>query len=180
MIKIIRCASLVMCCVSLSACMIDGTSSHNSFDGTSQQPGTMLYPEGYEGYTQTHAGYDLPDDGATAYQPSTHHVVVPASYHVGAISNPISPQDSDQSWVAQQNPQHYTIELAANDKASVVASTLAQAPKTARTAEIQDRSEYKGFYGSYTNKEAALEAYEHLPDALKTQAKIETWADVQR
>ena len=179
--------AIITCSVSLTACMMDSENSHN-YDPYSTRPSSMLYPEGYENPLDSTNIYDntprphtytLPNDTTK----TSARVVVPESYHVNQIHGPIPVQDVDRSWVSQQNPNHYTIELARDQQASEVASILAKAPKQARTAEVQSNSHgksyYTGVYGSFANQEEATAAFNNLPDNLKQKARIETWNQVQ-
>jgi septal ring-binding cell division protein DamX len=105
------------------------------------------------------------------------------SYHVSAGSAPRSFKDRDETWVASQNPEGYTIQIANGDRASVVAGELNKAPKSDRKAQVkymQDgKVQYKGLYGSYENEKAAQDAFNALPQDVKQKASISNWKQVQ-
>lgn len=117
----------------------------------------------------------------TATKP-TYKVAVPASYYL-ATGVPQSHQNADKNWIDQQNASGYTIELDNNERASVVAKTLQEAPKNERMAQIQydknGKPMYLGVYGSFLNKEAAKAALEKLPPEMREKAKIKSWNNVQ-
>ncbi|MDP3562542.1 MAG: SPOR domain-containing protein [Legionellaceae bacterium] len=172
----IRILSITLSTLILSACMVDGTdSSSSSFYpfGTSEPSQPMLYPEGYDTV--------IAAPKQESYQPtSSKNVVVPQSYHMSAGS-PETSKDVDKNWVASQNPQSYTIELADDSKASRVANTLYKAPKTERSAEVRTQNgNYKGLYGTYPTYEAAQEKLNSLPEDVKQGAGIKAWSNVQR
>lgn len=166
----------VLLCLSaygLTSCTMDNTTQYTS----------------YEGYNYTEAeyrpqiyGYN-PDMQQSQYQ-STGQVTVPESYHVGAYHSPVSHKDRDKSWVANQNPQAYTIEIAEGEKASQVAGKLYNAPKGDRRAQIKYYQNgtpyYKGVYGSYNSYEEAQKAYNALPATVKQGAGIKNWSSVQQ
>lgn len=109
---------------------------------------------------------------------------VPESYHVGQFRAPISSEANDHQWIMQQNLAFYTIELADNAQPAIVAKQLYLAPKTARMAEFKYRQNgivrYKGVYGSYRTFEEAQMALQQLPPALRTQAQIRQWSQIQQ
>ena len=171
MLANIKFLSVGLCAISLSACMIDGTNSSNDYHSYEAQPST-LYPDGYD----TNVGYGYPTE-------SKKEVVVPESYHVGAYHSPTSSKDIDRTWVSNQNPQGYTIEVADDQKASRVAGTLQKTPKNEHTAEVQyqrnGQVSYKGLYGTYPSQEAAEQALSKLPEDVKQNASVKTWSNVQ-
>ncbi len=130
-------------------------------------------------YTQSHGAYDY----NLAEDVERRRVNVPASFHVGASASPISAKVRDNTWVNNQNPIGYTILVAEDEQPAVVAKALYQLPKNNRTAEVKrqrfGKTYYQGVYGSYQTKTQALQALETLPDAIKTQAKVEYWQRVQ-
>lgn len=114
---------------------------------------------------------------------TTKQVTVPDSYHVGAYHSPASAKNKDTSWVSDQNPGGYTIQIAEDEKPSQVAKKLYQLPKNDRTAEIQSQRGgkvyYKGLYGSYSTQEEAQKALSALPDEIKQGAGVRKWGSVQ-
>lgn len=173
MLTTVRILSVSLCVVGLSSCMIDGGTNSDSMN---YQPNAYqnapLYPEGYD-----NAGY------YAETQTYKKEVMVPESYNVSAERAPIAPKNADKAWVAGQNPQGYTIEVAHDEKASRVAGTLQKAPKNERAAEVkyQDRGQvyYKGLYGSYPSQEAAQNALNALPDDIKQGSSIKEWGSIQ-
>ncbi|KGP63032.1 hypothetical protein EP47_00610 [Legionella norrlandica] len=133
---------------------------------------SQLYPQTY--YTMHNDSYD--------YRPAQ-GVVVPDSYHVGEYHSPVSFKDRDKSWVHNQNPQGYTIELADDEKAALVAQKLYKAPKNDRMAQVRyhrnGKAYYKGLYGTYDSPEAAQKALESLPPEVKQGAGIKNWGSIQ-
>lgn len=95
----------------------------------------------------------------------------------------VSPKQADLTWVSEQSPETYTIEVGDADKAYLVAGQLARAPKKERTAQVkysrQGRYFYKGLYGSFSSQQAAHEALEALPAELRQTSRIESWGNVQ-
>jgi septal ring-binding cell division protein DamX len=181
----LRVLTIVACSLNLTACVVDRQQAIGGYDPYSKQPSTMLYPEGYENPVNDTTIYDTtPLPSSQAPITSTTGVVVPETYHVSSTHGPAAVHDVDQQWVNQQNPSHYTIELAESDKASQVASVLSQAPKHARTAEVQTNKHgqtyYTGVYGTYANKEEAESALNALPSDIKRNANIESWSQVQK
>lgn len=173
MLTTLRIISVSLCTISLTACMIDGTSQIDyPSNGYQNSP---LYPEGYD-----NAGYysNYREEARTQK-----NVSVPESYHVGAYRSPVAPKDVDKAWVAGQSPQAYTIELANDEKAARVAGTLQKAPKSERTAEVkyhqQGKVYYKGLYGSYPTQQAAQDALNALPDDVKKGSQVSAWGNIQ-
>ncbi len=184
----LRTLTIIACSLGLTACMLDSEQSIDGYDPYSKRPSSMLYPEGYESPANDTTIYDTTPQPTTSstpiISPQGVGVVVPETYHVSTTHGPTSVHDVDTSWVNQQNPNHYTIELAESNKASQVARILASAPKHARTAEVQTQrngqSYYTGVYGTYANKEDAEQALNTLPDNIKSNANIESWSQVQQ
>ncbi len=170
----IVCVSL--CAVSLTACMSGGQPNYGNYQPYDYQT-TPLYPEGYDNTVVYSSPYD------TRYE-SKQDVVVPESYHVGAYQSPTPSKDLDKNWVNSQNPMGYTIQIADDEKASHVASTLQKAPKSEHMAEVKyqrdGKAYYKGLYGTYPNYDAASKALGSLPDDVKQNAGIKTWGSVQQ
>ena len=170
MIKNTRTLGIVICVLSLSACTSYSPGEYSDNQNYAPQ-GTLLYPEGYDSrvYSET-------------YQEKK-SVVVPETYHVGAYHSPTPHTDRDREWVNGQNSQGYTIELADGDKASQVANTLLNAPKSERMAEVKyqrdGKTYYKGLYGTYPTYEAAAQALSTLPTEVKQKASVKTWGSVQ-
>lgn len=172
MLTNIRLLSVGLCVISLSACMIDGNNSTTDYSTYQAQPST-LYPDGYD----TAVGYNsYPSE-------SKKGVVVPESYHVSTYGSPVSAKDVDRTWVASQNPQGYTIEIADDEKAARVASSLQKTPKNEHAAEVKyqrnGQTAFKGLYGTYPSQEAAEQALNTLPADVKQNASIKTWGNVQ-
>ncbi len=111
-------------------------------------------------------------------------VNVPNSYHVGEYHSPVSFKDRDRTWVHDQNPQSYTIELAEGDKASQIAQKLYKAPKNDRMAQVKYQANgkpyYKGVYGTYPDAASAQKALDTLPEDIKQGASIKSWSSVQQ
>ncbi len=115
---------------------------------------------------------------------SEQEVKIPDSYYVGGYHSPMSHKDSDKSWVKNQSPQAYTIEVADGEKASQVAAKLYKIPKKDRMAEIKyqannGKASYKGLYGSYSSYEEAQKAFATLPEEVKQGAGIKSWSNIQ-
>ena len=159
----------------LTGCSIDGTSSSfYNYEPHSSQSSQMVYPDSYDSQNyQNQEGYNQNPPK------SSETVEVPDSYHVG-YGHPTSAKDMDKSWVKNQNPNSYTIELAHDAKPANVAGVLHQAPKNARSAEIKtNNGSYTGVYGTYPSYEAAKEKLDSLPDNVKQNANIKTWQSIQ-
>lgn len=169
-----RIVSISLCMMSLSGCMLDGTSnnSYRSDYPTYDYQPSPLYPESLD-----NVGYY----GAPAE--SKNNVVVPESYHVGSVHSPTPSKNVDRTWVSGQNPQSYTIELADGEKASQVARQLQKAPKNERMAEVKyqrsGKAYYKGLYGTYPSYDAAQQALNALPEDVKQGAGIKNWGSIQ-
>ncbi len=159
----------------LSACSIDGTGSNfYNYEPSRSETSQMVYPDSYDSNNpQNQTGYN--------YAPSvaSETVEVPDSYHVG-LGHPTSAKDMDKSWVKNQNPNSYTIEIAKDSKPAAVAGVLQQTPKNERTAEIKTNSGiYTGVYGTYQSYEAAKEKLDSLPENIKQNATIKSWQSIQ-
>lgn len=132
----------------------------------------VYYGQSYE------SGANYSDGSQSIYTSSNQNL-----YNRMERVNPASHKDLDRSWVKNQNPQSYTIELANGEKASQVAGKLYKAPKADRRAQIKyyenGKVGYKGVYGSYPSYEAAQKAMNNLPDELKQGAGIKNWSSVQ-
>jgi hypothetical protein len=177
---ILQCLSVGLCTLSLSACMLDGTST---WDGTQNEGYFMeAMPDSYNTppiYTQE---YDTSFDAYRSNaEPSRSGVVVPQSYHVGGITNtPPVAKDEDKRWVASQNPNDYTIVINKDSKPSKVANTLQKMPKNEPSVEVRSRSgAYIGLHGNYSNREAAEAQLNNLPPDVKGQAQVKKWDSVQ-
>jgi hypothetical protein len=155
----------------LSAC---GTMENNDYMNYRPLQPTLYQNNYYENYGGVDYDYQAPRGGVT----------VPDSYHVGPLRSPVSHQEVDKSWVNQQNPQGYTIEVSQGEKASEVARQLHKVPKNDRTAQLkyqdnEGKSYYKGVYGSYNSYEEAQKALNALPDDIKEKAGIKNWSGIQ-
>lgn len=172
MLTNIRLVCISICSISLSACMSGGAGNYSNYQPYDYQS-APLYPEGYENTVV----YDYPE------APSQKGVTVPASYYVGNTT-PVSSKDVDRTWVNNQNPAGYTIEVADGDQAWQVAGSLQKTPKDAHSAEIKyqnnGKAHYKGVYGSYPNYDAANQALNALPEDVRQRASIKTWGSVQQ
>jgi hypothetical protein len=172
MIKIIRTIAILGLTASLGACMSHNPNGYMNFQSYTWD-GQPLYPESYDG------SYTYGD-----HQRVKKQVVVPETYHVGAYHSPARAKDRDRSWVHQQNPGNYTIELGSGEKASAVARKLYKAPKSNRSAQVKvnqnGKTYYKGLYGSYPSYDAAQKALKDLPDDVKQGANIKPFGNVQR
>lgn len=71
---IINLTVVYICALSLSACMIDGTTSSNTIIPMSGAHDSLLYPESYENPVQ----YSLPNTSVNANEP----VVLPEAFHL--------------------------------------------------------------------------------------------------
>lgn len=176
---------LGLCCIIMSACGTMKSQGGYSYETSGSYYGSNT---DYNSFLLSPYTYNSSaNDDYSTYQNSPasggEGVIVPETYHVGSDHAPIPAKNRDRTWVTEQNPQGYTIEIADGDKASQVASKLVQAPKKERAAEVQyfrnGGQYYKGLYGSYSTHEAAQQALDALPDNLKQQAGIKSWRDVQ-
>ncbi len=126
-------------------------------------------------------GYDA---GITYRPEATSAVSVPDSYHVGEYHSPVSFKDRDRNWVSNQNPQGYTIEVADDEKASLVANKLYKTPKNDRMAQVKYQRDgkdyYKGVYGNYPDAQSAQKALDALPAEIKQGAGVKNWGSVQQ
>ncbi|NDH67222.1 MAG: hypothetical protein EBY22_04810 [Gammaproteobacteria bacterium] len=172
--------SFGFCALSLSACVMDGTST---WDGTTNEGYFMpAMPDDYSNppiYTQEYeTSFDSYHSNSETSQTG---VSVPQSYHLGGITNtPPVAKDEDKQWVANQNPDGYTIEIQKNAKPSQVANTLQKMPKNERSVEVRSHSgTYLGLHGNYSSREAAEAQLNSLPSDIKEQAKIKKWHSVQ-
>ncbi|OGV45007.1 MAG: hypothetical protein A3F46_02400 [Legionellales bacterium RIFCSPHIGHO2_12_FULL_42_9] len=174
---------LGLCWLGLSACDTTHSGGDYSYETSGGYYGTSIDSnvDSSSAYT-----YNSSYDNYSNYQEAPvggEGVAIPQTYHVGTDHAPVPAKDRDRTWISEQNPQGYTIEIADGDKAAQVANKLVQAPKKERTAEVQyfrDGGQYyKGLYGSYSTEEAAKQALDALPDNLKQQAGVKSWRDVQ-
>jgi SPOR domain len=114
---------------------------------------------------------------------SSPKVVTRKSYYLGENHLPTSHKDVDRDWVEAQSPNDFTIEVAEDEKAAMVAGKLHQAPKRERSAEVKyyrdGKYYYKGVYGSYSNREEAQKALNSLPAEIKQGAGVKNWNSVQ-
>lgn len=169
-----------LCALTLSACIMDGTST---WDGTTNDGYFMpSMPDDFNNPPINTQEYDTSFD--TYHQntdSSTPAVVVPQSYHLGGITNtPTAAKDEDKQWVEERNPNNYTIQIRKDNKASQVANTLQKMPKTERSVEVRSRSgDYLGLYGNYSSQEEAEKELNNLPSDVKEHAKIKKWHSVQ-
>ena len=170
--KKIGLVAFALCVTTLSGCMTVNESGYSNYQPYTYD-NTQVYSENY-----TVSNDYGPGDMAPRGQ-----VVVPESYHVGAYHSPASAKDQDSTWVSNQNPAGYTIEIADDEKAAMVAKQLYQIPKNDRMAEIKYQRDgkdyYKGLYGSYSSQEEAQKALSTLPDNVKKNAGIKNWGSVQ-
>ncbi|KTD18434.1 SPOR domain-containing protein [Legionella jordanis] len=166
---------VVCLCVSgLSACTSMGDSG--KYINYRSEPAFLYQNNLYYESVGTDYNYD--------YRAERGQVRVPNSYHVGPDHSPASFKDIDRTWVNQQSPQGYTIQISEGEKASQVAKQLYKAPKNDRTAQIQSQGSngqtyYKGVYGSYNSYEDAQKALNSLPPELKAGANIKNWGAIQ-
>lgn len=163
-----------LCTVNLSSCMVYEEQAYSPSYQTYTYDSSQLYPP--SDYRMNYYGYRYQNQ-------SSQGVTVPDSYHVGEYHSPVSFKDRDKTWVSNQNPQGYTIEVADGDKASQVAQKLYKAPKNDRMAQIKyqrnGKAYYKGLYGTYDSPEAAQKALDALPDEIKQGAGVKKWGSVQ-
>lgn len=176
--KHIKYALLGLGALSLSSCALMDNST-----GTSLTYPAYATPDDNLAYMQNNYGSFEKNYKYNEVTPPKQNVVVPDTYHVGDMRSPVSFQDRDQSWVENQNPQAYTVELAEGDKAAKVAQTLYKAPKNERMAQVkyqQDGKEYyRGVYGTYSSAAEAQKALEALPSELKGNAQVKSWGSIQ-
>lgn len=171
--------TICFCAGTLSGCVImdDQYRGYQSATYDANQG----YPANYSVYMNSGSSYTYGYDYGSSE--STKQVTVPDSYHVGAYHSPPSAKNKDSTWVSNQNPGGYTIQIAEDEKPSMVAKQLYQLPKNDRTAEIQSqrggKTYYKGLYGSYNSEEEAQKALSTLPDDIKQKAGIKKWGSVQ-
>ncbi len=165
-----RVASVIICAISLSACMSYNPHGYSNYRSYVYE-GEPLYPESYD----NGSGYNNSGEKK--------QVVVPETYLMNTSRAPTSHKDQDKSWVSSQNPQGYTIELADDDKPASVAGKLQKAPKNERMAEVRyendGKTHYKGLYGTFGTAEAAQQALSALPADVKAGATVKNWGAVQ-
>lgn len=157
--------------MSLTGCMLNGTPSQEKYVpySTYENSSNMLYPDSYETIS-------TPRDEPV----SSGKVTVPQSYHM-SMGTPETSKNLDKSWVSNQSPQAYTIQLVTDSKASRVANVLYKAPKQERSAEVKTtQGTYTGVYGTYPSYEAAAAQLNALPEDVKQGASVTTWGQVQR
>ena len=166
---------ILLCAAGLSGCVSHHPHGYPHYRAYTYE-GQVIYPDNY-------GEYDMGEHRQSQTE-SSQKVVVPESYHVGSYHSPASHKDRDRSWVNQQHPGAYTIELADGDKASQVAGVLYKAPKKNRMAQVKyyrgGKTYYKGLYGSFPSYDAAQEALNTLPADIKQRANIRPWTSVQR
>lgn len=96
----------------------------------------------------------------------------------------VSAKNIDVTWVQQQNPGALTILVATEEQALPVGMALTQTPKDQRSAALRyernGRMQYSGVYGSYSDKEAAEQAIQNLPESLKNNARVVSWSEMQK
>jgi len=142
------------------------------------------YSSNYQLYTDRNNASYSPVNVGDSHSPQDSSVSVPDSYHVGAYHSPVSFKARDKSWVSEQNPQEYTIQLAESEKAAQVARKLYQTPKADRMGQVKcqinGQSYFKGVYGSYSDADSAEKALEGLPEEIKQGASIKNWAAIQQ
>jgi septal ring-binding cell division protein DamX len=166
------------CALSLSACVMDGTST---WDGTANDGYFMpAMPDDNSNPPMYMQEYDTSFDSYHSnVEASETGVIVPQSYHLGS-NQPPTAKDEDAQWVANKQPDDYTIQIKKDSKASQVANTLQKMPKNERSVEIRSHSgTYLGLHGNYSNREAAEAQLNNLPPDVKAQAKIKKWDSVQ-
>ncbi|MGC1181746.1 SPOR domain-containing protein [Legionella sp.] len=179
----IKFAVVGFCALGISSCAMMDNSTGTSLNYPAYAPAYASY-EDNKAYVRNN--YKLPNNYDYSYYENTsskQEIVVPDTYHVGEMRSPVSFQDQDQTWVSSQNPQTYTIELAAGDKPAKVAQTLYKAPKNDRMAQVKyqqgGKNYYRGVYGSYSNAAEAQKALEALPPEIKRGASVKKWGSIQ-
>lgn len=169
-----KCIVLSFCAINLCSCMIYDNENYNPNYQTYTYDNSQLYPAA--NYGSSTAGY--------RYSTNEQTVAVPNSYHVGEYHSPVSFKDRDRTWVSNQNPQGYTIEIAEGEKASQVAQKLYKTPKNDRMAQVKyqmnGKPYYKGVYGTYPDAASAQKALESLPEDIKQGASVKNWSTMQQ
>lgn len=159
--------------LNLCSCMMTDNEGYSPSYQTYTYDNSQLYPQ--TGYTY---------DSSYRYSSSDQMVTVPNSYHVGEYHSPVSFKDRDKTWVSDQNPQGYTIELAEGEKAAQVAQKLYKTPKNDRMAQVKyqanGKAYYKGVYGTYPDAASAQKALDSLPTDVKQGASVKNWSSLQQ
>jgi septal ring-binding cell division protein DamX len=95
----------------------------------------------------------------------------------------VSAKNVDMAWVEQQNPNAMTIVIASDSKPMSVGMALTETPKDQRSAALKYEKNgqpyYTGVYGSYPDRQSAELALEKLPEKLRSNARIESWSNMQ-
>jgi hypothetical protein len=122
------------------------------------------------------------DDG---YAPARRHLGLSAGFMATGDSRDAQLSDQTESWINQQNSQHWTIQLLAfNQKEQVLAFIQAHRlqRKAAHFTDVSDGEVfYKLVYGSYNSKDKASVARQNLSAALQQHGPwLRTWESVQK
>lgn len=174
--------------LSLSSCQTgydldDLWSDHSSQTQNNASQKSVYYTQSPSSSSKKSSTNDTETPGFKKGIQPTSHVSVPKSYYL-AEGVPVSHQTSDKDWIDQQSTEEYTIELSDNKSPAVVAKTIQEAPKNARMAQVQYNDDGKnkslGVYGSFSSKQAAEEALAKLPPAVRENAKIQSWNNIQK
>jgi SPOR domain len=104
-------------------------------------------------------------------------------YHLTQGSSPTTHQQRDRQWIKTKPHQNYTIEVANDEKAAVVARKIHRSPRSSGTAQFQyqqnNKTLYTGVVGNYPSQEAAAKALEKFPAEIQKGAKIRQWEKIQ-
>lgn len=94
-----------------------------------------------------------------------------------------SAKSIDNQWIHAQNPQEYTIMLAAKDQPLAMSQELMEVPKNQRSAafkyEKYGKVYYTGVWGNYGDVQQAQQSLESLPVSIREQAQVVQWNKVQ-
>ncbi|MFT4058370.1 MAG: SPOR domain-containing protein [Legionella sp.] len=175
----IKFAIVGFCALEMCSCVVleNGTTENLYYPTYAPYDRSQFYTQNFYNWPNSNYKYNYK-------QQEAQEVIVPDSYHVGDMRSPVSFHDRDQTWVNNQKPQNYTIQLADGDKPSKVAQTLYRAPRSDRTAQVKYQRDgkdyYRGVYGSYSDAAQAQKALDSLPVEMRSNASIKNWGSIQQ